>query len=112
MSFTSWLQSLLSRRAKAVSLYRSGMAKANQRDYSGAVADYCAAMQIARIPADVKAMVLYNRALAYSAIHDDARAAEDLGVVLEMRGVPADIKSHAQQRRDRIKRRNEVRDTS
>jgi hypothetical protein len=106
MSFTDWVKSYFSHRGKALSLYRSGMAKANQRDYEGAIADYSAAIRAPHIPTDVKAMAIYNRALAYSAIHDVARAAEDLAAVLAMPEVPASIKTHAQERRERIQHRD------
>lgn len=109
MSFTTWVKSRFSRRGKALSLYRSGMAKANQHDYKGAIADYSAAIQAPHIPKDVKAMVIYNRALVYSAIHEDEKAAEDLAAVLEMPGLPTNIKLHAQQRRERIQRRDDKR---
>ena len=61
MSFARWLASCFSRRGKALSLYRTGMAKAEKRDYEGAIADYSTAIELAKIPADVKAMALYNR---------------------------------------------------
>jgi hypothetical protein len=107
MSFTDWVKGWFSHRGKALALYRRGMAKANKRDYDGAVADYSAAIEASHIPADVKAMAIYNRALAYSAIHEDAHAAEDLAALLEMPGVPESIKTAAQQRRERVRRRNE-----
>ena len=110
MSFTNWLKSLFSHRGKALSLYRSGMARANERDYPGAVADYSAAIASPHIPADVKAMALYNRALAYSAMEEDAQAAEDLAAVLAMPELPENIKTAAQQRRERIRRRSEETD--
>ncbi len=106
MSFTDWVKSCFSRRGKAVSLYRSGMAKANKRDHDGAIADYSAAIQVPNIPTDVKAMTLYNRALAYSAIHEDAKSAEDLAAVLELPGVPANIRTRAEERRERIRQRD------
>ena len=109
MSFNTWVKSCFSHRGKALSLYRSGMAKANKRDYDGAIADYSAAIQAPNIPKDVKAMAIYNRALAYSAIHEDVSAAEDLAAVLEMPGLPVKIKTHAQQRRELIRRRDEKR---
>jgi hypothetical protein len=84
------------------------MAKANKRDYGGAIADYSAAIREPSIPTDVKAMALYNRALAYSATHEDAKAAEDLAAVLEMPGLPINIKRQAQERRERIRRRDET----
>jgi hypothetical protein len=106
MSLTDWMKSFLSHRGKAISLYRSGIVKATKHDYEGAIADYSAAIEEPKIPADVKAMALYNRALSYSAIHEDAKGAEDLAAVLEMPGLPANIKVHAQQRRDRIRHRD------
>jgi len=109
MGFTTWVKGLLSHRGKALSLYRSGMAKANKRDYAGAIADYSAAIQASHIPKDVKAMAIYNRALAYSAIQEDERAAEDLAAVLQMPGLPANVRTHAEQRRERIQRRDEKR---
>jgi hypothetical protein len=107
MSFTTWLKSWCSHRGKALALYRKGMAKAKRRDYDGAIADYSAAIGEPHIPADVKAMAMYNRALACSAIGEDAKAAEDLAALLEMPGLPENIQMAAQQRRERIRRRNE-----
>ena len=111
MNFIDWVKSCFSHRGKAVSLYRSGMAKANKRNYVGAIADYSAAIREPNIPTDVKAMALYNPALAYSAIHEEAKSAEDLAAVLEMPGLPQNIKTQAQQRRERIRRRNENTDS-
>jgi hypothetical protein len=102
MSFTSWVKSCFSHRGKALSLYRSGMTKANQRDYDGAIADYSAAIEAPQIPTDVKA----------TAIHEDAKAAEDLAAVLEMPGLPENITTAAQQRRERVRRRSENADRS
>jgi hypothetical protein len=107
MSFTAWVKSWLSKRGKALAMYRSGMAKASKRDYGGAIADYSAAIEAPHIPSDVKGMAVYNRALAYSAIHEDAKAAEDLAALLELPGLPENIKTAAQQRRERIRRRKE-----
>jgi len=111
MSFATWLKSLFSHRGKALSQYRSGMAKAKKGDYAGAVADYSAAIEAPEIPADVKAMALYNRALAYSAMDQDDKAAEDLAALLEVPGLPENIATAAQQRRERIRRRNEKADS-
>jgi len=111
MSFTTWIQSLLSHRGKAISMYRSGMAKANERDYEGAIADYSAAIEMAKIPADVRAMAIYNRALAYSAINDEVKSVEDLSTLLDLPGVPENIRTAVQQRRERLRRRNEKTDS-
>ena len=106
MGLTAWLKRWFSRREKALSLYRSGMAKANHRDYQGAIADYSAAIRAPHIPTDVKAMALYNRSLAYSMIQEDAKSTEDLMAVLEMPGLPRRIKIEALERRERIRQRD------
>ena len=107
MSFTTWVKSCFSHRGKALSLYRSGMAKANKHDYDGAITDYSAAIQAPNTPTDVKSMALYNRALAYSAIHENEKSEKDLTAVLEMPGLAKNIKTEAQERRERIRRRDE-----
>lgn len=111
MSLTRWVKSWLTHRGKALSLYRAGMAKANKRDYGGAIADYSAAIRASDIPTDVRAMAIYNRSLAYTAIHEDTKAAEDLAAVLEMPGLSERIKAEAHQRRERIRRRDEKTDS-
>jgi hypothetical protein len=111
MSFMTWVNTRLSQRGKALSLYQGGMEKAKTRDYEGAIADYSAAIQMPKIPADVRAMAIYNRALAYSAIHEDTKAAEDLGDLLQTPGLPENIKTAAEQRRERMRRRSENSDS-
>jgi hypothetical protein len=107
MSFIAWMKSCFSQRGKALALYRTGIAKANKGDHSGAITAYSAAIQSPHIPSDVKAAVIYNRALAYSAIHEDAKAAADLVVVLGMPGAPTVIRTHAQQRQQRMRQLSE-----
>ena len=87
------------------------MAKADKHNYGDAIADYSAAIREPNIPTDVKAMVLYNRALAYSAIHEQEKSAEDLAAVLDMPGLPKNIKAEAQERRERIRRHKENKDS-
>jgi hypothetical protein len=87
------------------------MAKANKRDYHGAIADYSAAIREPDVPIDVKAMSIYNRSLAHTAINEDKKAAEDLAAILEMPGLSENIKTKARQRRERIKRRDENTDS-
>jgi hypothetical protein len=81
------------------------MAKARQKDYRGAVADYTAAIESPNIPTDVKGMATYNRALAYAALDEAQKAADDLAAMLEMPGLPDNILREARQRRERIRRR-------
>ena len=111
MNLIRWIKSWLTHRGKALSLYRTGIARANKGDYHGAIADYSAAIRAPDIPLDVKAMAIYNRSLAYTAINEDEKATEDLATMLEMPGLPENIKSKAHQRRERIKRRDKNTDS-
>jgi hypothetical protein len=111
MGLMRWLSSLVSRRGKALSTYRAGMAKAKKNDFLGAIADYSKAIGASDIPADVKAMAIYNRALAYAAINEDKKAADDLAAMLKMPGLPENIATQARQRRERIRRRLEKSET-
>ena len=106
MNLIRLIKSWLTHRGKALSLYRTGITKANKGDYLGAIDSYSAAIRVPDIPIDVKAMAIYNRSLAYSAIDEAEKAAEDLASMLEMPGLPENIKSKAHQRRERIKRRD------
>ena len=87
MGLLSWFQSLFSTRAKALSMYRSGVAKANKKDYQGAIADYSEAIGSADIPTDVK-------------------AAADLAAMLKIPGLPENIVTQARRRRERLRRRS------
>jgi hypothetical protein len=105
MSILAWMKSLFSRRERYLSSYRSGMSKAKNGDFVGAIADYTETLNAPGAPADVLGMAMYNRALAYSAIHDDAKAAEDLKKVLSIPGLPENIKIAVSQRQERLRRR-------
>jgi hypothetical protein len=61
MGIIDRLKSLLSKRGKALSKYRSGMTKANGHDYLGAIREYTAAIDSPDCPIDVKGMATYNR---------------------------------------------------
>ena len=108
MSFATWLTSCFSRRGKALSLYRTGMAKAEKRDYEGAIADYSAAIELAKIPADVKAMALYNRCARLPGNwrrHEIERGS--CGRIGNARHCPNTSETAADQRRKRVQRRGE-----
>lgn len=105
MGLKRWFSSLASRRGKALSLYRAGMAKARNKDYLGAIADYSAAIESPHIPNDVKGMATYNRALAYAAVNENQKAADDLAAMLQMPNLPENILREARQRRERLRRR-------
>lgn len=110
MGLINRFKGLLSRRGKTLAWYRAGMARANARDYAGAIQDYTAAIEAPDCPADVRGMAIYNRALAYAAVHEDSKAADDLAAVLDIPGVPQNIKKEAHQRRARLRRRAERND--
>jgi hypothetical protein len=48
---------------------------------------------------------MYNRSLAYSSLGKDELAARDLAEMLTMKGLPENIRTQAQQRRQRILKR-------
>lgn len=105
MGFMGWVQSLFSKRGKALAMYRSGMILAKKEDFRGAIAAYTEAIDAVDVPSDVKGMALYNRALAYAAIDEDAKAADDLAAMLKLPGLPENVKTQAHQRRERLRRR-------
>lgn len=105
MEILRWMTSLFSSRGKALALYRSGMKRAANKDFDGAISDYTRTIQLPGIPSDVKAMATYNRALALYAMELHDQAAADLETLLKMPGLPEDIKTAASQRQERIKRR-------
>lgn len=100
-----WLKGLLSKRSRALSLYRSGIKRAEKKDFEQAVADYTAAIDAEKTPGDVTAMATYNRALAYSAMGNEEQAAHDLAAVLQLPSLPARIREAAVQRQERIRQR-------
>lgn len=107
MNLFRWVQSLFTRRGHALAEYRSGMKKANQKDFSGAIADYTTAIESDDTPPDVRAMATYNRALAYSALDENEKAASDLDAVLKMPGVANSVKTAAMRRRERVQQRSD-----
>jgi hypothetical protein len=98
MSIVNCLKNLFSSRARALSLYRRGMARAKKHDHHGAIDDYTTTVDMAHAPSDVKAMALFNRALAHVAARDDQKGVDDLYAVLAMDQAPANIKTMARQK--------------
>ncbi len=112
-SYEGFAMGLLSRifgsltpRGKAMSLYKDGIRKAEQRDLEGAIAAYSAVVEMSNAPGDVKAMALFNRSLAYSRTQDEEQAAKDLELVLAMEEATQQTKTAA---RERIKRMEFIR---
>lgn len=91
-----------SRRGRAVSLYKRGMAKARKHDHQGALQDYTNTLGMPGTPAELLAMVLFNRALVYVAAGDQPRGAADLDAVLAMNEACANVKLMARQKLARM----------
>ena len=102
MSVFDWLINRISKRGRAMSLYKRGMAKAKKRDYPGAIHDYTTTIGMAETPADLRAMLLYNRALVYVAAGDDQKGADDLDAVLAMNEALVNVKTMARQKLARM----------
>ncbi|NND95870.1 MAG: hypothetical protein HKN47_00910 [Pirellulaceae bacterium] len=105
MGLFDFLKSGKTPKSEAMTLYKSGMAKAEKRDTSGAIADYTAAIGVIGVPADIKAMAVYNRGVAYVAAGDKEKGMEDLGQVIRMDGASNKVKEMAGQKIKRMERR-------
>ncbi len=106
MTFFHWLTEMLSRRGKAMSLFKQGMAKANAHDHQGAIDNYSAVIALPDVPPDVRAMALYNRALVHVAVKEDAKAIVDLKMVLAMKESLTKVKTESTRSLVRIERRS------
>jgi hypothetical protein len=95
MSLVKSLSRLFTGSGKAAGFYERGMAKAKRDDWSGAVADYTAAIEASSVSREVKAMALFNRALAYAHLGNQEKADEDLHATLAMPDAPLNIKTSA-----------------
>jgi hypothetical protein len=107
MNLSNWLFGWFSTRARAVSFYKQGVAKAKRHDHQGAIEAYTTTIGMPEAPADVKGMALYNRALAYLVIGDDGKGADDLGAILAMNAAMAsvNVKTMARQELARLESR-------
>ena len=105
MSVISKVFGGLTKRGRALAMYKRGMLRAGERNLEGAISDYTSVVEMKRAPEDVVAMALLNRALAHSRSHDDDRANEDLQRVLEMPGATKQVIDAAHEKLRRMKRR-------
>ena len=106
MNIASWLKSRLSSRDKALSLYRRGMARAEEDDHQGAIDDYTATIDMPNAPWDVKAMALYDRAVVHVAAGNHRNGVDDFGAVLAMDKALVSLKTMARQRLTRMESRS------
>ena len=97
-----WWISRYSKRGRAISLYKRGLAKARRHDHHGAIVDYTTTIAMADSPIDVRAMALYNRALMYFASDDAKQGVADLNAVLAMKEMLINVKSMARQKLARL----------
>ena len=102
MIIYDWLVGYLSRRGKAFSLYKRGMAKAKKQDHQGAIDDYTMSIGLRATPPDLSAMVLYHRGLVYVTSGDHRKGTEDLQAVLAMTETLINVKTLARQKLARM----------
>ncbi len=94
----------LGARGKAMSAYKRGMAKAEERDWEAAIVEYTAVVEMESAPGDVKAMALFNRAIAYSHSKDEERAESDLQRVVTLDAASDQVKTAARERMKRMEK--------
>jgi len=92
-------------RSEVMSLYKEGIARAEQHDAKGAMAAYTLAIERTDAPEDVKAMALYNRALLFAAVGNTQLALDDLKTIMELPNPQRDVKLAARRRVDRLQHR-------
>ena len=97
-----------STRNEALSLYKLGMARAENNDSTGAMDAYTSAIELPEAPGDVKAMALYNRALLFAADGKTDKALADLDAVMEMPIPLHDVKLAARRRLERLQHRQDA----
>lgn len=107
MTFLDWFKGYFSQRNRAMTIYRRGIARANEHDNQGALADYSAVIEMDAAPADIRAMALYNRSVVHGANHDEAQAIRDLEMLLEMPAAKATVKTEARRKLLRMQRTSE-----
>jgi hypothetical protein len=107
MTFFDWFKGNFSQRKRAMAIYRRGLARANEHDVKGALADYSAVIEMDDAPADIRAMALYNRSVVHGANHDDVQAIGDLEMLLEMPAASAAVKTEARRKLLRMQRSSE-----
>jgi hypothetical protein len=97
-----------SARSDAISLYKKGLTRSEQKDVMGAMDAYTLAIELPDAPDDVKAMALYNRALILAANGAIDKALTDLQVVMDLPLPLHEIKLAARRRLERLKNRCEA----
>ena len=112
MSIVNWCTGIFSKRSRALSLYRRGMARAKKLDHQGAIDDYTILIEMPDAKTDVKAMALYNRATVYAARGETSKACHDLNLVLAMPETLSEIKTESRRKLMRLDRRSKINDPS
>ena len=74
----------------AQALLNRGVAKGEQEDIDGEIADLTAAVELAGAPADQVALALVNRGITKAQLEDTDGAIVDLTAVVELAGAPAE----------------------
>ena len=92
-------------KSQAMTLYKSGMSKADKRDPEGAIQDYTEAIKVSGCPEEIKAMATYNRGVAYAATGEEEKGMDDLNAVIRMDGAEKKVKEMASQKLKRMEKR-------
>ncbi|TWT34358.1 tetratricopeptide repeat protein [Blastopirellula retiformator] len=105
MNAIAWITNCFSKRDRATTLYKRGMAKAKLKNHQGAIDDYTSALKAPDGPASLRGMILYNRGIVYVAAGMAKNGADDLNAVLSMDEIQADVKAAAKRKLAKIQSR-------
>jgi hypothetical protein len=108
MNLYRWFFGPRSVREVALTFYKQGLAKCEQHDAEGAISAYTAAIEVPKVPDDLRAMALYNRALLFTNVGKAASAIADLNTVLAMTGPVRGIKAAVRRRLARMQHQHDV----
>ncbi len=108
MNLYRWLVGPRSVRDVALAFYKQGLVKCAEHDAEGAISAYTAAIEVPKVPDDLRAMALYNRALLFTNVGKAASAIADLNAVLAMTGPVRGIKAAVRRRLTRMQHQHDV----
>jgi hypothetical protein len=102
-----WLRGLLGSQSGDGAVgehYRSGLAKAQHKDFDGAILEYTAVLDAPDVSHELCAMALYNRAIAHRFKKSYPAALADLEHLLAMDGLRPHIRKAAIEKRSQMQR--------
>ena len=105
MGLSNWFKNTFSKESTALKHYKTGIAKAEKRDNSGAIDEYTLTVDHALVDDGLKSMALYNRALVMHMEHRNEEAVADLECVIKMPRAHNKVKTAAKTKLKRILKR-------